>query len=105
MAQDSVSIEGSKFAKPAADSWRKGGLKWKISSTFSGLIFVLGLLFVAVRMFARNRRGRTFGLGPGAAGSVYDMLNEDKRKALEIIVEGRAEHRDPETADDVPPRP
>jgi hypothetical protein len=27
------------------------------------------------------------------------MLNEDKRKAIEIIVEERAEERDPETAD------
>ena len=48
MAQDSVSIEGSKFVKPAADGWRKGGLKWKISSTFSGLIFVLGLLVIGI---------------------------------------------------------
>lgn len=48
MAQDSISIEGSKFAKPAADSWRKGGLKWKISSTFSGLIFVLGVLVIGI---------------------------------------------------------
>ena len=30
------------------------------------------------------------------------MLNEDKRKAIEIIVEGRAEATDPETADDIP---
>ena len=27
------------------------------------------------------------------------MLNEDKRRAIEIIVEGRAEARDPEDAD------
>jgi hypothetical protein len=32
-------------------------------------------------------------------GSVYDMLNEDKRKAVEIIVEERAEARDPEHKD------
>ena len=30
------------------------------------------------------------------------MLNEDKRRAIEIIVEGRAEATDPETADDIP---
>lgn len=51
MAQDTVTIEGSKFAKPAADGWRKGGLKWKISSTFSGLIFVLGLLVIGIVYF------------------------------------------------------
>ena len=68
-----------------------------------GLIAILGVLFLAFRVFTRDRRGRTFGAGPGAAGTIYDMLNEDKRKAIEIIVEGRAAHRDPETADDLPP--
>jgi len=48
MAQDSVSIEGSKFVRPAAEGWRRGGLKWKISATFSGLIFFLGLLVIAI---------------------------------------------------------
>ena len=44
--------------------------------------------------------GRTFGSpGPGAAGAIYDMLNEDKRRAIEIIVEQKAEETDPETAD------
>ena len=51
MAQESLSIEGSKFAKTAADGWHKGGLKWKISSTFSGLIFVLGLLVIGIVYF------------------------------------------------------
>jgi hypothetical protein len=33
------------------------------------------------------------------------MLNEDKRRAIEIIVEERAGERDPETADDtLPPK-
>ena len=70
-----------------------------------GLAVILGVLFLAFRVLTRDRRGRgrTFRVGPGAAGTVYDMLNEDKRKAIEIIVEGRAEHRDPETADDLPP--
>jgi hypothetical protein len=69
-----------------------------------GLALVLGVLYFAFRVMGKNRRaGRTFGVGPGAAGTIYDMLNEDKRKAIEIIVEGRAEHRDPESADDIPP--
>jgi len=33
------------------------------------------------------------------------MLNEDKRKAIEIILEDRAEYRDPETTDDKPSEP
>ena len=44
-----------------------------------------------------GRRAR--GPGSAAAGTIYDMLNEDKRNALEIIVEQRAEARDPEDAD------
>ena len=72
-----------------------------------GLAAILAVLILASRVMGRGRRrtrarGRTFGAGPGAAGAVYDMLNEDKRKAIEIIVEGRAEYRDPETADDKP---
>ena len=43
--------------------------------------------------------------GPGAAGAMHDLLNEDRRKAIEIILEERAEYRDPETADDVPKEP
>ncbi|HYM25069.1 MAG TPA: hypothetical protein VEU08_17750, partial [Vicinamibacterales bacterium] len=47
------------------------------------------------RLKARIGRG---GVTVGAAGSgaVYDMLNEDKRNAVEIIVEERAAARDPE---------
>jgi hypothetical protein len=40
-------------------------------------------------------------VGPAAIGAIYDMLNEDKRKAVEIIVEGRAEATDPETKDGI----
>jgi hypothetical protein len=41
---------------------------------------------------------RHSGPGAGAMGAVYELLNEDKRKAIEIIVEQRAEERDPERA-------
>jgi len=59
---------------------------------------------VAYLMYALMRPGGPRGRGPGAgaSGAVYDMLNEDKRKAIEIIVEGRAEATDPEHADDKP---
>lgn len=36
----------------------------------------------------------------GASGAVYDWLNDDKRKAIEVVAEGRAERQDPEHADD-----
>ena len=69
-------------------------------SQIAGIVIMV--LFALALLKARRKRsgGATFGRpGPGAAGAIYDMLNEDKRKAIEIIVEERAEARDPETAD------
>ena len=66
---------------------------------FAGLVVII-LFIAAVVVSIRRRRGRRWGgPGPGASGAIYDMLNEDKRKAIEIIVEEKAEERDPETAD------
>jgi len=55
------------------------------------------LIAVVALLTSIGRRSR--GPGSAAAGAVYDMLNEDKRQALEIIVEQRAAARDPEDAD------
>jgi hypothetical protein len=38
-------------------------------------------------------------VGPAAIGSVYGFLNEDKQKAVELVVEGRAAANDPEDRD------
>ena len=62
------------------------------------LIWVVVVGVLALMMW-RVRRRRPH-VGAGAAGAVYDWLNEDKRKAVEIVVEGRAERRDSEHADD-----
>jgi hypothetical protein len=51
------------------------------------------VLFIAVLITRLRGRGRP---GAAASGAVYELLNEDKRKAIEIIVEERAEARDPE---------
>jgi hypothetical protein len=70
------------------------------SSAIAGaLIWLVAivLLVVAVRRTRTQRRGG--GVGAGAAGIVYDLLNEDKRKAVAIIVEHRAEAQDPEDRD------
>jgi MYXO-CTERM domain-containing protein len=61
------------------------------------IIWAVALIAVAI-LFARQRRRRGR-IGGGAAGSVYDWLNQDKRKAVEIVVEGRAEATDPEDRD------
>jgi hypothetical protein len=54
------------------------------------------LLMLAVR---RTRQRRRRGVGTAAVGAVYDWLNEDRRNAVEIIVEERAAARDPEDKD------
>jgi len=62
----------------------------------------LVVLIAVVAVFlsiGRRRSGGAGGVGSAAAGAVYDLLQEDKRKALEIIVEERAAARDPEHAD------
>ena len=47
-----------------------------------------------------NTSGRAMGgVGSAAAGTIYDMLNEEKRNAVEVIVEERAGKRDPEDRD------
>jgi hypothetical protein len=65
----------------------------------SAAIWLIAVVFliIAVRKM-RHTRGR-LGVGSAAAGATYDMLNEDKRRAIEIIVEEKAEARDPEDKD------
>jgi hypothetical protein len=67
-----------------------------------GVFALAGLLLVILVLTKawRRKRGRGFGVGTGAAGAVYDLLSEDKRRAVEIIVEGEAEKRRPEHPDD-----
>ena len=60
-------------------------------------LIVVIFLIIAVRK-TRRTRGR-LGVGTAGAGAMYDMLNEDKRRAVEIIVEEKAEARDPEDKD------
>jgi hypothetical protein len=64
-----------------------------------GLVVLLLVIAFLVQLRRRRRGVRTFDIGPGAYGSVYDLLNQDKRNAIEIIVEEKAEARDPEDAD------
>jgi hypothetical protein len=63
---------------------------------FSIVIAIL-LLMLVIRVWQRRRAGST--IGPGAAGSFYEMLDKDKRSALEVIVEERTGYTDPEDRD------
>jgi hypothetical protein len=48
----------------------------------------------------RKRRSRP---GPAAAAMMHEMLNDDRRAAVEIILEKRAEAQAPEDRDDIGP--
>ncbi len=61
---------------------------------------VLALVYAIARKTRRRNRG-IGRLGPGAVGSIYDMLNQDKRNAMELILEERAEERTLEHEDDI----
>jgi len=72
----------------------------------ASLIWVVVLALLAFVWWRTTGRGdpsapgrRAGGAGSAAAGAFYDLLNEDKRKAIEVIVEERAGERDPEDRD------
>jgi hypothetical protein len=60
-------------------------------------LIAIVLLLAAYRQL-RGRRGRAR-VGAASTGAIYGWLNEDRRKAVEIVVEGRAEARDDEDRD------
>jgi hypothetical protein len=65
-----------------------------------GAAIWLAAIVLLVLAYRKARIGRGgVNVGAAGAGAVYDMLNEDKRKAVEIVVEGRAEAQDPEDRD------
>ena len=59
-------------------------------------------MVVLVVSVSQKRRHGHGGPGPGAYGAIYDLLNEDKRNAIEMIVEEKAASRDPEDAEGKP---
>jgi hypothetical protein len=65
----------------------------------SGLVWLVAAALVIFIIVKRTKQRRRGGLGSAAVGTVYDMLNEDKRNAVEIIVVERAGARDPEDRD------
>jgi hypothetical protein len=45
-------------------------------------------------------------IGPGAMGTIHDLMHQDKRRAVEIVVKGEAARIDGERGeDDGPPEP
>lgn len=66
-----------------------------LTTLFSSLWGAAFIIIIVLIVFAKRGRRR---VGPGAAGAMYDWETRDKRRATEIIVEHRAEARDPERA-------
>ena len=65
--------------------------------TITAIVWLVTVV-VVILLFSKQRKRRRQ-VGAGASGAIYDMLNEDKRNAVEIIVEERAGARDPEDRD------
>jgi len=67
------------------------------------VLFLVGTLTYAVIRHQRRKRlpyrFRPRSFGPGTIGAVWDLLNEDQRHTIEVIVEQRAEERRPEYPD------
>jgi len=75
-----------------------------MNPSFTSAVWLIAIVVLFVAIWRKRRRKGGFGVGPGASGAVYELLSEDKRKAIEIIVEKGAEKRRPEYPDDtVPP--
>ena len=62
------------------------------------VVVVGGLLFWRLSSPSSSGRKRKR-VGAAGAGAIYDLLNKDKRNALEIVVEHRAAACDPEDRD------
>jgi hypothetical protein len=65
-----------------------------------GVVLLLFVVAFAAMMRKPGERARSSGPGAGATGAIYDLLNQDKRNAIELIVQDRAAERDEEHADD-----
>jgi heme A synthase len=62
-------------------------------------IWLVAIVLLVVAWRRTRRVRRRGGIGTAAAGTMYDWLNEDKQRAVDVIVEERAGARDPEDRD------
>jgi hypothetical protein len=60
---------------------------------------LVGLLMVWLVIGAWRLRSRRTTLGPAAAAMMDEMLTNDRRAAIEIVLEERAAEHDPEDRD------
>jgi hypothetical protein len=71
------------------------------TARIADLVWTGGALLIVVLILLTRRARRHGGaMRSGAVGAVYDWQNKDKQRALDLIVEGKAEARRPEYPDD-----
>jgi hypothetical protein len=71
------------------------------TARIADLVWTAGaLVIVALILLTRRARRHGGALRSGAVGAVYEWQNKDKQRALDLIVEGKAEARRPEYPDD-----
>jgi hypothetical protein len=71
-------------------------MEWKAKIAVLFVITICGAYGV---LFTRLRKRR---VGSAAVGSFYDMLEQDRRRAIEIVVDAKAEEQLPEDAEGGP---
>jgi hypothetical protein len=70
------------------------------STPLIGLLYVtVPVVFLLLIVFSRRAKRHGGTLRAGVVGATYEWQNRDKRKALEMIVEGKAAERRPEYPD------
>jgi hypothetical protein len=62
-----------------------------------GLVWLAVLVLIVIAF--RSLGDRRTHVGSASAGTIHDWLNQDKRKAIEIVVDGQAERQDGEHAE------
>lgn len=63
------------------------------------LLGIVDFLIFWLMIGAWRLRRKRVSIGPAAAASMHEILNEDRRAAVEIILEERTGERDPEDRD------
>jgi hypothetical protein len=82
------------------------------ASQLSDLVWAAGaLVLVVIILITRRARRHGGALRAGVVGAIYEMQSQEKQRALDVIVEGKAASRRPEYPDgnlpdlDAPERP